>query len=87
MVEALTINESSFFRDGHPFDHLRRALPRIAAVEAGHRVRYFTAADLVVQIPMRGGVDSLNVAAAAAVAFWATRGRPQPPAGSSRGSV
>lgn len=31
------------------------------------------AADLVVRIPMAGGVDSLNVAAAAAVAFWATR--------------
>ncbi len=31
------------------------------------------AADRVVRIPMAGGVDSLNVAAAAAVAFWATR--------------
>ncbi|WP_420111721.1 TrmH family RNA methyltransferase [Pseudactinotalea sp.] len=31
------------------------------------------AADQVVRIPMAGGVDSLNVAAAAAVAFWATR--------------
>ncbi|MFE7405793.1 TrmH family RNA methyltransferase [Isoptericola sp. NPDC057559] len=30
-------------------------------------------ADLVVTIPMAGGVDSLNVAAASAVAFWATR--------------
>ncbi|WP_069387616.1 TrmH family RNA methyltransferase [Cellulosimicrobium cellulans] len=31
------------------------------------------AADQVVTIPMAGGVDSLNVAAASAVAFWATR--------------
>ncbi|MBE1875702.1 TrmH family RNA methyltransferase, partial [Myceligenerans pegani] len=31
------------------------------------------AADTVVRIPMAGGVDSLNVAAASAVAFWATR--------------
>jgi tRNA G18 (ribose-2'-O)-methylase SpoU len=31
------------------------------------------AADLVVRIPMTPGVDSLNVAAASAVAFWATR--------------
>lgn len=41
------------------------------------------AADLTVRIPMAHGVDSLNVAAAAAVAFWATRpgsGRPGPPA-------
>jgi tRNA G18 (ribose-2'-O)-methylase SpoU len=32
-----------------------------------------TQADLRVRIPMAGGVDSLNVAAAAAVALWATR--------------
>lgn len=30
-------------------------------------------ADIVVRIPMYGGVDSLNVASAAAVALWATR--------------
>ena len=35
--------------------------------------RTITAADEVVRIPMAGGVDSLNVAAAAAVAFWALR--------------
>ena len=34
------------------------------------------AADLVVRIPMSGAVDSLNIAAAAAVACWATRPRP-----------
>jgi len=35
--------------------------------------RTIVAADEVVRIPMAGGVDSLNVAAAAAVAFWALR--------------
>jgi tRNA G18 (ribose-2'-O)-methylase SpoU len=30
-------------------------------------------ADLTVRIPMAGGVDSLNVASSAAVAFYATR--------------
>lgn len=35
--------------------------------------RTIAACDRVVRIPMAGGVDSLNVAAAAAVAFWATR--------------
>ena len=30
-------------------------------------------ADLVVKIPMAGGVDSLNVASASAVAMWALR--------------
>ena len=34
-----------------------------------------TAADHVVRIPMAHGVDSLNVAAAAAVAFWELRAR------------
>lgn len=33
------------------------------------------AADTVVTIPMAGGVDSLNVAAASGVALWALRGR------------
>ncbi len=34
--------------------------------------------DLTVRIPMSGGVDSLNVASSAAVAFYATRVDPQP---------
>lgn len=37
--------------------------------------RTIAGADLVVRIPMAGAVDSLNVAAAAAVACWATRVR------------
>jgi tRNA G18 (ribose-2'-O)-methylase SpoU len=39
----------------------------------GLRPDTVAAADLAVRIPMAGGVDSLNVAAAAAVAFYATR--------------
>ena len=39
----------------------------------GLRSTTVAAADLAVRIPMAGGVDSLNVAAAAAVAFHATR--------------
>ena len=38
--------------------------------------RTLAQADLVVQIPMAGGVDSLNVAAASAVAMWALRPHP-----------
>jgi len=38
--------------------------------------RTIAASDAVVRIPMAGGVDSLNVAAAAAVAFWELRVRP-----------
>jgi tRNA G18 (ribose-2'-O)-methylase SpoU len=39
----------------------------------GLKPRTVAAADVVVTIPMAGAVDSLNVAAASAVAFWATR--------------
>lgn len=39
----------------------------------GLRERTVSAADVVVRIPMAGAVDSLNVAAAAAVAFWELR--------------
>nr|WP_066642560.1 RNA methyltransferase [Serinicoccus hydrothermalis] len=37
--------------------------------------RTVESADVTVRIPMGGGVDSLNVAAASAVAFWALRER------------
>lgn len=36
-----------------------------------------TSSDYVVRIPMAHGVDSLNVAAAAAVAFWELRAKPE----------
>jgi tRNA G18 (ribose-2'-O)-methylase SpoU len=42
------------------------------------------AADLVVRIPMAAGVDSLNVAAATAVAAWALRLRAPPPSAHPR---
>jgi tRNA G18 (ribose-2'-O)-methylase SpoU len=41
-------------------------------------------ADLVVKIPMAGGVDSLNVAAASAVAIWALRPPPTVSSGTGR---
>jgi chemotaxis protein methyltransferase CheR len=45
VVEALTTNESSFFRDGKPFDHLRQVLPKIAASRpAGQALRIWSAA-------------------------------------------
>jgi tRNA G18 (ribose-2'-O)-methylase SpoU len=39
----------------------------------GLRAATVASTDVTVRIPMAGGVDSLNVAAAAAVAFYATR--------------
>ena len=45
VTEALTTNESSFFRDGKPFEHLRRALPALAAARApGVPLRIWSAA-------------------------------------------
>lgn len=45
VTEALTTNESSFFRDGKPFEHLRRVLPRLAAARAaGQPLRVWSAA-------------------------------------------
>lgn len=39
----------------------------------GLKQQTVAACDLTVRIPMAGGVDSLNVASAVAVATWATR--------------
>ncbi len=45
VVEALTTHESSFFRDGKPFEHLAAALPRLAASRpAGTPIRIWSAA-------------------------------------------
>jgi len=45
VVEALTTHESSFFRDGKPFEHLRGALPKLLAARgAEERVRIWSAA-------------------------------------------
>lgn len=45
VVEALTTHESSFFRDGKPFEHLRGALPKLLAGRgAGERLRIWSAA-------------------------------------------
>ncbi|GGJ02973.1 CheR family methyltransferase [Neoroseomonas lacus] len=45
MVEALTTNESSFFRDGKPFEHLKKLLPKLAAARPpGQAIRIWSAA-------------------------------------------
>jgi tRNA G18 (ribose-2'-O)-methylase SpoU len=44
---------------------------------AGMSTETLAAVDLAVKIPMRNGVDYLNVAAASAVAFWELRPRGQ----------
>lgn len=45
MTELLTTNESSFFRDGKPFEHLRGLLPRLHARRPpGQKLRIWSAA-------------------------------------------
>jgi tRNA G18 (ribose-2'-O)-methylase SpoU len=62
-------------------DELAADLPERLALVLGTEGDGLTApalkaVDLAVRIPMAGGVDSLNVAAAAAVALWAVRPTP-----------
>jgi tRNA G18 (ribose-2'-O)-methylase SpoU len=73
LVAALALAE-----DGIDLDALHARNPaRLALVLGtegdGLSGAALAGADLAVRIPMSGGVDSLNVAAAAAVALWATR--------------
>lgn len=72
---AMALTERSI-----PVDHPSlKAEPRLAIVMGtegdGLPQETIAAADYVVRIPMSHGVDSLNVAAAAAVAFWELRAR------------
>jgi tRNA G18 (ribose-2'-O)-methylase SpoU len=64
--DALTLDELAARR------HPRLAL-LLGTEGEGLRRATIAAADVAVRIPMSGGVDSLNVAAASAVAFYATR--------------
>ena len=67
--------------DSVSLDDLETRPTRAARARRRHRGRRPVSpdtvadADLTVRIPMAGGVDSLNVAAASAVAMWALRPR------------
>jgi len=73
VVAALTLTEDAISLD----ELALQRHPKLAMIlgNEGHGIHPRTAdsADIRVRIPMGGGVDSLNVAAAAAVAFYATR--------------
>lgn len=61
-----------------PIDDLRLKAPERIAIVLGNEgdglsQQTIDSCDLVAMIPMQNGVDSLNVAAAAAVAFWEMR--------------
>jgi tRNA G18 (ribose-2'-O)-methylase SpoU len=75
---GLTVAALALRDDALELDELAAAPPERLALVLGAEGdglsdRTVAAADLVVRISMAGDVDSLNVAAASAVAFWALR--------------
>lgn len=72
-VAAMALSDDAVSLDDVTRDPPSRLALMLGAEGDGITVAALGAADVVVRIPMTGGVDSLNVAAAAAVAFWATR--------------
>ena len=77
-ARGFTVAALALTDDAVPLDEFAAAIPpRVALVLGaegdGLAPGTVSAADVVVRIPMAGEVDSLNVAAASAVAFWATR--------------
>jgi tRNA G18 (ribose-2'-O)-methylase SpoU len=75
-ASGFTIAALALSDDAVPLDQFAAsAPPRVALLFGtegdGLSSHALEAADVVVTIPMRGGVDSLNVASASAVAMWA----------------
>ena len=73
---GFTVAAFALREDSMALDELAAAPPERLALVLGTEGdglsdRTIAGADLAVRIPMAGGVDSLNVAAASAVAFWA----------------
>ncbi|MCZ2526434.1 TrmH family RNA methyltransferase [Streptomyces sp. HB2AG] len=73
LTAALSLGEDSVDLDELAARRPRRLALVLGTEGDGLRPSTVAAADVSVRIPMAAGVDSLNVAAAAAVAFYATR--------------
>ncbi|QIG40773.1 RNA methyltransferase [Microbacterium sp. 4R-513] len=74
-LAALALAEDAVALDDFAAPAPERVALMLGAEGDGLSRRALEAADTVVTIPMAGGVDSLNVAAAAAVAMWELRVR------------
>ena len=72
-VAALALTDAATSLDDLAADPPERLALIFGTEGDGLARRTVEGADLVVKIPMAGGVDSLNVAAASAVALWALR--------------
>jgi tRNA G18 (ribose-2'-O)-methylase SpoU len=73
LVAALTLTDGAIDLDALAAIAPERLAVVLGAEGDGLSRRAVAAADVAVRIPMAGGVDSLNVAAASAVAFYALR--------------
>lgn len=70
-LAALALDDGAVPLDTYASDRPARVALLMGTEGAGLSHHALRAADSVVTIPMAGGVDSLNVASAAAVALWA----------------
>jgi len=76
-IAALALADDAVGLDVFAATRAERVALVMGAEGDGLSRRALAAADTVVTIPMAGGVDSLNVASAAAVALWALRHPPR----------
>ncbi|HKP07347.1 MAG TPA: RNA methyltransferase [Microbacterium sp.] len=74
-LAALALSDDAVSLDAYGARRPERVALMLGAEGDGLSRRALEAADTVVTIPMAGGVDSLNVAAASAVALWELRSR------------
>jgi tRNA G18 (ribose-2'-O)-methylase SpoU len=73
-LAALALSDAAVGLDVYVADRPERVALLLGSEGAGLSRAALDSADRVVTIPMAGGVDSLNVASATAVALWALRG-------------
>lgn len=72
-IAALALRDDAVTLDAYVADRPERVAVVMGSEGDGLSRTVIETADTVVTIPMSGGVDSLNVASAAAVALWALR--------------
>lgn len=72
-VAALALSDNSLPIDDPAVADIPRLALRLGTEGDGLSLKAIADADYVLRIPMKHGVDSLNVAAASAVAFWQLR--------------
>jgi tRNA G18 (ribose-2'-O)-methylase SpoU len=72
-IAALALSEDSIEIEDFASSAPRRLALILGTEGTGISAEARAECEAIVRIPMRGDVDSLNVAAASAVAFWALR--------------